>query len=181
MSVWSGKCFNNHAYFHFHMSTKSNLHVDKDKVKWRDCCSLHAVRSSVIYYCTYAQKNVIYLFYTIKIRIFYWRIWGAWKKKNKTTDVIIGMHLTSDVCMSFNRSQSNGCVTMVDVCMQARSKGGGDWGGGGQCFLCRHESSHYRQIEVRTDQWVRILLENNFAMIILFRKNEKMQTKLPGN
>ena len=37
---------------------------------WRDSCSLYAVTSSVIYYSTvstHSQKNVIYLFYTIKI------------------------------------------------------------------------------------------------------------------
>ena len=33
-------------------------------------------------------KNVIYLFYTIQIQMVYWRIWGAWKKKNKSADVI---------------------------------------------------------------------------------------------
>ena len=43
--------------------------MTQDKVEWRDCCSLHVVTSSVIYYSTHAQKTVIhqYLFYTIKI------------------------------------------------------------------------------------------------------------------
>ena len=33
--------------------------------------SLHAVTSSVIYYSTHPSKNVIYLFYTIKIQMIY--------------------------------------------------------------------------------------------------------------
>ena len=37
---------------------------------------------------THTWKNVIYLFYTIKIQMFYWRIFGAWEKKNKSADVI---------------------------------------------------------------------------------------------
>ena len=36
----------------------------------------------------HTRKNVIYLFYTIKIQMVYWRIFGAWKKKNKSADVI---------------------------------------------------------------------------------------------
>ena len=47
-----------------------------------------AVTSSVIYYSTHARENVIYLFYAIKIQMVYWRILGAWKKKNKSADVI---------------------------------------------------------------------------------------------
>ena len=43
----------------------------REKVEWRDCCSLHAVTSSVIYYSTHTQKNVIYLFYPIKIQMVY--------------------------------------------------------------------------------------------------------------
>ena len=52
----------------------------REEVEWRDCCSLHAVTSSVIYYSTHTRKNVIYFFYTIKIQMVYWRIFGAWKK-----------------------------------------------------------------------------------------------------
>ena len=37
---------------------------------------------------TYARKNEIYLFYTIKIKKVYERSFGAWKKKNKSSDVI---------------------------------------------------------------------------------------------
>ena len=33
---------------------------EEDEVEWCDCCSLHAVTSSVIYYGTHAWKNVIY-------------------------------------------------------------------------------------------------------------------------
>ena len=54
---------------------KEQKSTTRDEVEWRDCCSLHAVTSSVIYYSTvHTRKNVIYLFYTIKIRMVYWRI-----------------------------------------------------------------------------------------------------------
>ena len=44
----------------------------RDEVEWRDCCSLHAVTSFVIYYITHTHtENVIYLFYTIKIQMVY--------------------------------------------------------------------------------------------------------------
>ena len=48
---------------------KKEKSTTRDDVEWRDCCSLHAVTSSVIYYST--QENVIYLFYTIKIEMVY--------------------------------------------------------------------------------------------------------------
>ena len=34
------------------------------------------------------MEKVIYLLYTIKIQMVYWRILGAWKTKNKSADVI---------------------------------------------------------------------------------------------
>ena len=49
---------------------KNKKSTTRDEVEWRDCCSLHAVASSVIY-CTHTQKNGIYLFYTIKIKMVY--------------------------------------------------------------------------------------------------------------
>ena len=73
---------------------------------WRVCCSLHAVTSSVIYYSTRIRKNVIYLFYTIEIQMFYWRSWeilGAWKPKNKSADV----DLTSSMRPSSTITGSN--------------------------------------------------------------------------
>ena len=48
---------------------KNKKVTTQDEVEWRDCCSLHAVTFSVIYYSTHTRKNVIYLFYTIKIQI----------------------------------------------------------------------------------------------------------------
>ena len=50
---------------------KEQKSTTRDKVEWRDCCSLHAETSSVIYYSTHTLKNVIYLFYTIKIQMVY--------------------------------------------------------------------------------------------------------------
>ena len=47
------------------------------EVEWRDYCSLHVVTSSVSYYSTHALKNVIFLFYTIKIIMVNRRIWGV--------------------------------------------------------------------------------------------------------
>ena len=74
----------------------------RDEVEWCDCCSLHAVTSSVIYYSTHTRKNVIYLFYTIKIQMVYWKILGH--EKRKTSPLTwYGMDLTS----SFNRSRYN--------------------------------------------------------------------------
>ena len=58
----------------------------RDEVEWHDCGSLHAVMSSVIYYSTHTQKNVC--FYTIKIQMVYWRIFGAWKKEKQDVDLM---------------------------------------------------------------------------------------------
>ena len=41
---------------------------------------LYTVTSSVIHYGTHTWKNVIYLFYTIKFQMGYWRILGGMKK-----------------------------------------------------------------------------------------------------
>ena len=75
---------------------------------WPDCCSLYAVMSSVIYYSIHVRENVIYLFYTLKIKMVYSfnnLIFGAWKKKITSADVIC-RGLTPSVCVSFNRSRS---------------------------------------------------------------------------
>ena len=69
-----------------HAACKEQKSMTWDKIEWHNHCSLHAVTSSVIYYSTHAQKNVIYLFYTIKM--VYRRILRAWKRKNKSADVI---------------------------------------------------------------------------------------------
>ena len=50
------------------MTCKEQKSTTRDEVEWRDCCSLHAVTSSVIFYSTHTRENVIYLFYTIKIQ-----------------------------------------------------------------------------------------------------------------
>ena len=42
---------------------KNKKRTYEDEVEWCDCCSLHAVTSSAIYYSTHARKNAIYLFY----------------------------------------------------------------------------------------------------------------------
>ena len=59
---------------------KEQKSTRRDEVEWRDCCSLHDVTSSVIYYSTHAWKNVIYLFYTLKFK---WIIegFGGMKKE----------------------------------------------------------------------------------------------------
>ena len=36
---------------------KEQKSTTRDEVEWRDCCSLHAVTSSVIYYSTHARKK----------------------------------------------------------------------------------------------------------------------------
>ena len=48
------------------IACKEQKSTTRDEVEWRDCCSLHAVASSVIYYSTHTRKNVIYLIYTVK-------------------------------------------------------------------------------------------------------------------
>ena len=65
----------------------TNISVNRGSPR-RNCCSLPAVTSSVIYYSTHTRVNVIYLFYSINIQMAYWSIFGAWKKKNKPADVI---------------------------------------------------------------------------------------------
>ena len=61
---------------------KEQKSTTQDQLEWCDC-SLHAVTSSVIYYSTHTWKNVIYLFYTIKIQMVYWRSWGQLKKEKQ--------------------------------------------------------------------------------------------------
>ena len=56
---------------------RSRMISQRVNIEWRDCCSLHAVTSSVFIYSTHTPENVIYLFYTIKIQIVCWRIFGA--------------------------------------------------------------------------------------------------------
>ena len=45
--------------------------------------------------CRHTRENFIYLFYTIKIQMDFWRFFGAWRG-----------YLTPSVCVSFNRSWS---------------------------------------------------------------------------
>ena len=40
---------------------KEQKSTTRGEVEWRDCCSLHNVTSSVIYYSTHTRENVIYL------------------------------------------------------------------------------------------------------------------------
>ena len=42
---------------HTVQTTKS---ATRDKVEWRDCCSLHTMTYSVMYYSTHTRRNVIY-------------------------------------------------------------------------------------------------------------------------
>ena len=66
------------------VKNKEQRRTTRDEVEWRDCCSLQAVTSSVIYYIhTHKRKNAIYLFYTIKMQIVYWRIFGCMKKEKQ--------------------------------------------------------------------------------------------------
>ena len=51
-----------------HSACKEQKSTTRDEVEWRDCCSLHAVTSSVTI-LQYTRKNVIYFFNTIKIQI----------------------------------------------------------------------------------------------------------------
>ena len=57
----------------------------RDDVEWRDCCSLHAVTSSVIYYSTHTRENVIYLLETLKIQ---WFIEGLLKHEKRKTSLL---------------------------------------------------------------------------------------------
>ena len=45
---------------------KNKKSTTRDEVEWRDCCPLHAVTSSVIYYSKHTRGNVIYLFLSNK-------------------------------------------------------------------------------------------------------------------
>ena len=67
-----------------------------------DCCSLHAVTSYLIYYSTHTRKNVIYLFYTIKIQMVYWRILGHEKRTTNPltwSDVVLKPSVCVCVCV----------------------------------------------------------------------------------
>ena len=46
-------CKTNYCYFSRNYECSARLRL----VSWRDCCSLHAVMSSVIYYSTHGRKN----------------------------------------------------------------------------------------------------------------------------
>ena len=61
-------------------------------------------QSSVIYYSTHPRKNVIYLFYTISKGLL--KNFGAWKKENKSADVIWRGFEAICVCVCFHRSRS---------------------------------------------------------------------------
>ena len=54
------------CYRDFHTSNIVTWSTTLDEVEWRDCCSLHAVGSSVIYCSTNTRENVICLFYAIQ-------------------------------------------------------------------------------------------------------------------
>ena len=60
---------------------KEQKSTTRDEVEWRDCCSLHVVTSSVIYYSTHARENVIYLFLYNKYKWFIEGFWGHEKEK----------------------------------------------------------------------------------------------------
>ena len=71
-----------HLYAYYTLQRlKYTKSTRRDEVEWRDCCSLHAVTSSVIYYSTHTRKNVIYLFYTIKIQMVIEGFLGHEKRK----------------------------------------------------------------------------------------------------
>ena len=64
--------------------------MTRDKVEWHDCCSLHAVTSSVIYYSTHSwEKCNLFVLYNKNsngLLKFAW-FWGMGKDKNKSSDV----------------------------------------------------------------------------------------------
>ena len=62
--------------------------MTRDEVEWRDCCSSHAVTSSVIYYSTHTRKKCnLFVLYNKNSKV-YLKIFGARKKKKKSADVI---------------------------------------------------------------------------------------------
>ena len=85
-------CKTNYCYFSRNYECSARLRL----VSWRDCCSLHAVMSSVIYYSTHAQKNLLYLFYPIRIQMVHWRscwMFVAWKPVSWRNLIWIWRHL----------------------------------------------------------------------------------------
>ena len=90
-----------------HSMTSQYVKNKKYVARHSDCCSLHAVTSSVIYYSTRARENVLKwknMFHTKQIYMVYWRILGVWKEKNKCADVIWRGFDAIDLCVSFTLS-----------------------------------------------------------------------------
>ena len=64
---------------------KEQKSTTRDEVEWRDCCSLHVVTSSVIYYSTHArtEKCNLFVLYNKNSNSFFEGFWGH-EKKRKT-------------------------------------------------------------------------------------------------
>ena len=62
-------------------SQRAKKEKTRDEVEWRDCCSLHAVTSSMIYYITHAWKKVIICLYNKNSDGFLKDFWGMKKEK----------------------------------------------------------------------------------------------------
>ena len=62
---------------------KNKKSTTRDEVEWHDCCSLHAVTSSVIYYSTHARKkcNLFVLYNKNSNGLFGKFKWGMKKEK----------------------------------------------------------------------------------------------------
>ena len=76
----------------------------RDEVEWRDCCSLHAVASSVINYSTHTvHGKILSICLFNKNQKVYWRIFGGMKKEKVCWRDQTG--IWRHLCVSFNRSR----------------------------------------------------------------------------
>ena len=87
---------------------KEQKRTTQDEVAsaWRDCCSLHAVTSSVCDLLQYTNTEKCHLF-VLYNKKFGWFVEGfGWFVEKISPPTSSGVDLTPSVCVSFSRSQS---------------------------------------------------------------------------
>ena len=111
---------------------------------------------------THTRKNVIYLFYTTKIQMVYGRIFGVWKKINKSSDMIWCRFDAICVCPLIDHGQqpntqkSRYCInTNSDSCRKIfiQRKGLCTW----MDFVACHLLNLKRNVDILEHSWLRLL------------------------
>ena len=84
---------------------KEQKSTTRDEVQWRDCCSLHAVTSSVIYYSTHTEKCNLFVLYNKNSNGLLKDFWGMKKEEKKSADVIWRGFDAICVCLLIDHGQ----------------------------------------------------------------------------